>query len=1511
MFVTRVALFLTMIAGAPSGLAYAQIHATMETEFGIHGAGLNDSKSPPPFFSQSVITEAQLYRDAGTFFSGSADGDAFSSTIISILDSDRWSLHENASTKATKRTPRKPTNVTVVPGGSTADCTVWNCFTISWTPQAESGKPIEEFEIQESKDGSTWFLNSSLPFPGGRHQYGVGDNDPPGTTYYIRIRNRDADGWGPWSDVVSAATRAIALYPVEGLRVTADGIHQHRLGWVAPTDRRNLNDAGFKQYTVEWSSDNISWSVLGQVDLQFSTEFIHRSNQLTPGETFYYRVKVTNTKNEVSAPSEVVRVTAATSSGWGIPTGITATRQSGNSVAVSWTAATDLPPATQVRTYRIFATTNGGDSWERIRNSSASSFLRTGLETDTCYGFRVDGIYTVLPSATYHSDLSDEVYVLTGDVAAPVAPTALTATDDGMSTFTLSWTAPASDPCSPITGYQIQQSTDRGSSWTDVIADTGNDAVTYAHTSQTLTARQYRVGAINAAGTGAWSDVVRAGPAIRPAAPTMLIATAPDRTTHQLTWTAPDDGGAAITGYQVESSSTGNPGEFSVLLLASFRIVVPGFSRTVSPGTTEYYRVRANNSVGLGAPSNVVSATTEPIRAPAAPTSLTATADGSTTINLSWTAPTNTGGAAITGYQIESSPTGDSWTSLVANTGVTTTTYAHTGLSGGTTVHYRVSAINSAGPGSASQTASATTAVTAPDAPTSLTAAADGPTTINLSWAPPTNTGGAAITGYQIESSPTGTGDSWTNLVDNTGVTTTTYAHTGLSGGTTRHYRVSAINSEGPGTASNPASATTSTPIVITAPAAPTSLTATADGATTIRLSWIAPTNTGGAAITGYQIESSPTGTGDSWTNLVENTGLTTTTYAHTGLTAGTTLHYRVRAINSEGPGSASNSASATTSTSTVITAPAAPTSLTATADGPTTIRLSWIAPTNTGGAVITGYQIEVSPNGTDNWTDLERSTNSTATIYAHTGLSAGTTRHYRVRAINSEGPGSASNSASATTSTSTVITAPAAPTSLTATADGPTTINLSWTAPTNTGGVAITGYQIEVSPNGIDPWTDLEENTNSTTTTYAHTGLSAGTTRHYRVRAINSAGTGSASNSASATTSTPIVISAPAAPTSLTATSDGQTTINLSWTAPTNTGGAAITGYRIEISEDAGSSWSDLLDDTGTTATTYTHTDLPPETTRHYRVRAINAMGTGPPSLVASATTEAVPVLSFAATIASQRYPAGVVISDLTLPTASGGVMPYAYRLSPEMLPLGLSFDEGTRTIGGTPTQVTAAQAFTWTVTDAVGTTSTMDFTLEIYGITFVAKVENQSYDRGALIAPLVLPEVTGGEDPIQYTLTLLSFPNGLRYDAPTRTIYGTPVQVTPLVELTYRAVDANGAQDSLKFSIEVVSPVHREAERGLPQELIVHSSYPNPFTHSTRIVFDLPWPAQVQVNVMDITGRRVYEQPVAHLSSGTNQTIELRDLTLPAGVYLYQMTVTSPEGHASVHVGHLMRLR
>ena len=136
------------------------------------------------------------------------------------------------------------------------------------------------------------------------------------------------------------------------------------------------------------------------------------------------------------------------------------------------------------------------------------------------------------------------------------------------------------------------------------------------------------------------------------------------------------------------------------------------------------------------------------------------------------------------------------------------------------------------------------------------------------------------------------------------------------------------------------------------------------------------------------------------------------------------------------------------------------------------------------------------------------------------------------------------------------------------AAANGQTQIDLSWTAPSDDGGASITGYKIEASTNG-STWSDLVADTGSTTASYSHTSLMASSTRHYRVSAINSAGTGTASNVDDATTAS---AGAPEAPTigSVTAYTDALT---VSWSAPSSDGGSAITAYDLRhIRSDAAS---------------------------------------------------------------------------------------------------------------------------------------------------------------------------------------------------------------------------------------------------------------------------------------------------------------------------------------------------
>ena len=240
---------------------------------------------------------------------------------------------------------------------------------------------------------------------------------------------------------------------------------------------------------------------------------------------------------------------------------------------------------------------------------------------------------------------------------------------------------------------------------------------------------------------------------------------------------------------------------------------------------------------------------------------------------------------------------------------------------------------------------------------------------------------------------------------------------------------------------------------------------------------------------------------------------------------------------------------------------PREPTGLTATADGSTRVDLSWAAPVDNGGRVITGYQIQESPDGRQTglnviWNDVVEDTGNSDTTYTETGLAPGTTRYYRVIAINSEGTSNASNVATLTTPTPDGT--PSAPQRLMARADGKTQIELSWAAPGYTGDSPVTGYRIEVSTDGGNDWEDLDANTGNTDTAYSHPDLSPSTTRDYRVSATNSAGTGAASNVASATTTAP---DTPTEPKNVRAVlSDSQVT--LMWDAPDSDGGSPIISY-------------------------------------------------------------------------------------------------------------------------------------------------------------------------------------------------------------------------------------------------------------------------------------------------------------------------------------------------------------
>ncbi len=235
-----------------------------------------------------------------------------------------------------------------------------------------------------------------------------------------------------------------------------------------------------------------------------------------------------------------------------------------------------------------------------------------------------------------------------------------------------------------------------------------------------------------------------------PSAPGTLSASAFSSSQINLSWGAATDN-VGVTGYRIDRCRGTTCFNFSQIATATGTT----YSDSGLLSSTRYrYRVRAVDGASNNGPySNTAAATTRApdTQAPSAPTGLTATAAGSTQVNLSWTAATDNVG--VTGYRIERCQGGGCTTFAQVGTS-TGTTYPDPGRTAGTTYRYRVRANDAAGNvGSYSSIASATTATSgdgqAPGAPPGLSATAAGSTQISVSWGAATDNVG--VTGYRVE----------------------------------------------------------------------------------------------------------------------------------------------------------------------------------------------------------------------------------------------------------------------------------------------------------------------------------------------------------------------------------------------------------------------------------------------------------------------------------------------------------------------------------------------------------------------------------------------------------------------------------------------------------------------------------------------------------------------------------------------------------------------------------------
>jgi peptidoglycan hydrolase-like protein with peptidoglycan-binding domain len=250
-------------------------------------------------------------------------------------------------------------------------------------------------------------------------------------------------------------------------------------------------------------------------------------------------------------------------------------------------------------------------------------------------------------------------------------------------------------------------------------------------------------------------------------------------------------------------------------LIKEMRTTAPGATTNTTPRTTK-------GGGGGGAPTKNTTdtpRTTQPDRttvndttAPTLPKNLTAIANSSSQITLSWTASTDGGGSGLKGYNIYRVGT----TLPLNTTPQTGTTFTHTGLNPATAYTYQIEAVDNAGNKSAKTTSVSKTTLalptvsdtTKPTTPGQPTASLVTQTTLKLTWTASTDGGGSNLTGYKVFRNGTQIGTPTTN----------TYSDTNLTANTVYSYTIVSYDGAGNTSPTSTARAVTTLQAVVTPP---------------------------------------------------------------------------------------------------------------------------------------------------------------------------------------------------------------------------------------------------------------------------------------------------------------------------------------------------------------------------------------------------------------------------------------------------------------------------------------------------------------------------------------------------------------------------------------------------------------------------------------------------------------------------------------------------------------------
>ena len=577
------------------------------------------------------------------------------------------------------------------------------------------------------------------------------------------------------------------------------------------------------EYAIRQSSDSGStWSAVpsNRIVRSSANSLNAKVIGLTAGTSYMFQVAAVNAIG--TSPWSVSSVEALAASDPSKATSVYVTGKTGTTVSLGWAApdANGLPITSYVIEYSdaTGALWNAVPVGQRVQNSPTStSATITGLTQGQAYSFRVAAVNargTGVPTV-----IGEPVIPAT----KPLTPSSVAIGAKTTSSISLTWNAPASDGGRPLIGYDVQQSTDQGTTW--VYVDTA--WITRASlASLSVTVRGLNVGryytfrtrAVNGEGAGDWSvqsPVARAAEIPQPITTLQSPldnAGSPDirNDSINLFWSAPNAMGSAITSYALQVSSDNvNWGGLVTLSSDAFAYTISG----LQPSQERFVRIAAINGEGQANWSASYLARTKP----AAPANIVIGARTADSISFSWSAPVSNGVGTLNRYDVQqSNDQGSTWSNVdsawISRASLTSLSATVRGLDIGQYYMFRVRAVNAEGSSDWSTPSVTARAATPPGAVSTLHIPLDSfgdpdlqDDSINVVWSPAPAMG-SPLTGYSLQVSSDGR--NWGNSIA-LGGDVTSYTIAGLKPSQSRLIRIEASNGEGQGPWSIPYLATT------------------------------------------------------------------------------------------------------------------------------------------------------------------------------------------------------------------------------------------------------------------------------------------------------------------------------------------------------------------------------------------------------------------------------------------------------------------------------------------------------------------------------------------------------------------------------------------------------------------------------------------------------------------------------------------------------------------------------